>query len=214
MVGVFVGMEHVFGQIISPVEASPAINSPIVSIRDFAKASDFLGSRLNQAGLPSVKRKSRFASERNPLPASDGRDSRFGYWPGVRLDSRWLVKMSIHIPQSHLCGGETRSSIGASRIDYGEIDSEGPTYRNGINLKLANNQFGPMSRNKFSAGKSELIATNSTKTDGSGGQDSGNNRQPPSVASDCLLCRFLIGIIIGVAGVFGGGALLWRMWGV
>lgn len=49
-------------------------------------------------------------------------------------------------------------------------------------------------------------------TNGRAGQYGGNNRQPPS--SDSILCRFLIGLVVGVVGVFGGGALLWRLWGV
>jgi hypothetical protein len=74
--------------------------------------------------------------------------------------------------------------------------------------------FWTMSGKKFAAGKVELVDADCTKTNSSASQDGSNNRQPKSVVSDSLLGRFFLGILISVIGVFGGGALLWRIWGV
>ena len=82
---------------------------------------------------------------------------------------------------------------------------------------FANNELWRVARNKFGAGKPELIEIHNPQPRSRNEQEASENHKAQIVVSyssfDYLLA-FLGGCIIGLVTIFGGGALAWRMWGV
>ena len=86
---------------------------------------------------------------------------------------------------------------------------------------VLDSNFWPMTRGKFGAGEFELKKIHSAQSDSRNSQncrkaskDASENSEPSIITGNSFFWIFFGGAIAGAIGVFGGGALAWRLWGV
>jgi hypothetical protein len=75
-------------------------------------------------------------------------------------------------------------------------------------------QFWSMGGNILGACQQNLHPVERAENDCRDGHNASENHKPVSVASNSFIWPLLMGVGIGLVGIFGGAAVLWRLWGV
>lgn len=128
--------------------------------------------------------------------------------------SVWIDNVEVHTD-----AGNNRLSVPYVSINY--IYSDWLIRAESDKPYVLDSNFWPMTRGKFGAGEFELKKIHSAQSDSRNSQncrkaskDASENSEPSIITGNSFFWIFFGGAIAGAIGVFGGGALAWRLWGV